>query len=186
MLWFRAVSHLLSKLPIRLPSLALGPASFALSHRQWGAVGAVAAVAGGLAWWALARRKVDPEEMERLRRSFLAEQGRITDAMLIDSAALESNGESLGEVLPRPAMAAHDSAVDTHPDETAVRERLPSVLRYQYRIAGVTYESAQDVSVLSDRVRHLRMDLPVQVRYDPHNPTNSIVVAEAWTGLRQG
>jgi hypothetical protein len=30
------------------------------------------------------------------------------------------------------------------------------------------------------------MDLPIQIRYDPHNPANSIVVAESWSGLRLG
>jgi len=27
--------------------------------------------------------------------------------------------------------------------------------------------------------------LPTSVRYDPHNPGNSIVVSEKWMGLRQ-
>ena len=60
----------------------------------------------------------------------------------------------------------------------------PQIILYNYRIAGVSYECAQDVSMLADRVDGIRTDLPVQVRYAPHNPGNSIVVAESWSGLR--
>jgi hypothetical protein len=59
----------------------------------------------------------------------------------------------------------------------------PEVLVYSYQFAGVTYNCAQDVSRLSDRVGGYRLDQPVQVRYDPRNPGNSIIVAEDWTGL---
>lgn len=62
----------------------------------------------------------------------------------------------------------------------------PQLIVYNYRIAGVAYEAAQDVSTLSELVRDVRTDLPIQVRYEPHNPANSIVVAETWTGLRIG
>jgi len=58
------------------------------------------------------------------------------------------------------------------------------MLVYCYSIAGVSYECAQDVSLLPDYVRHVRIDLPVQVRFDPRNPGNSIVISEYWSGLR--
>ena len=111
----------------------------------------------GVALYVYQNRKTDPVEVERLRRLFLAESGRITDATLIETKALE---------------------------QAAMEERAPEALQYQYRVAGVGYESSQDVSMLSDSVRNLRVDLPIQVRYDPHNPGNSIVVAESWSGLR--
>jgi len=66
----------------------------------------------------------------------------------------------------------------TQPEDT------PAILIYTYRIAGVSYECAQDVTLLPDHVRDIRVDLPIQIRYDPHNPANSIVVAESWSGLR--
>jgi hypothetical protein len=50
----------------------------------------------------------------------------------------------------------------------------------------VVYECSQDVTML----RHLvniydcRLGFPASVRYDPHNPGNSLVVAENWSGLR--
>jgi hypothetical protein len=112
---------------------------------------AAAAVAGYL----LTRKKPTPEEIERVRRDFLATMGRITDGTITDAPA--------------------------SPDDPT---HTPHILIYDYRIAGVTYECAQDVTALADHVRDIRTDLPIQVRYDLHNPANSIVVAESWSGLR--
>ena len=127
-------------------------------HLSPGQVGAVAfgvAAAVGVGLYTYLHRSPDPEEIERLRRHFLATEGRITDATLIDTTL-------------------------TQPD------RLPpsGTLQYQYRVAGVIYESSQDVSALVENLSQLRVDLPIQVRYDPHNPGNSIVAAESWNGLR--
>jgi hypothetical protein len=112
--------------------------------------------AAGLTWYLLCRRRPTPEEIERSRRNLLAAQGRITDGSITDT-----------------------SASDASPD-------APRLILYNYRIAGVTYEAAQDVSTLGELVQDIRADLPVQVRYEPHNPANSIVVAEQWSGLRLG
>jgi hypothetical protein len=49
----------------------------------------------------------------------------------------------------------------------------------------VTYNCAQDVSALPDLVLGFRLDQAIQVRYDPRNPGNSILVADEWTGLWQ-
>ena len=38
--------------------------------------------------------------------------------------------------------------------------------------------------LVAEYVHNIRTDLPIQVRYAPHNPANSIVVAETWSGLR--
>jgi hypothetical protein len=113
------------------------------------------AAAAGVAWYALKRPRTSAEEIERQRRELLASTGRITDGSITD-APLQQDGQG-GE---------------------------PLVIVYNYRIAGVTYECAQDVTYLTDYVRDVRADLPVQVRYDQHNPGNSIVVAESWSGLR--
>ena len=83
----------------------------------------------------------------------------------------------------RAHLAANGRIVDgsltgAHPDDHA-----PTVILYRYRVAGVTYERGQDVSALDPAPRDLRLDFPVQVRYDRANPGNSIVVAEDWNGL---
>jgi hypothetical protein len=59
-----------------------------------------------------------------------------------------------------------------------------SVVMFTYRVAGVQYTGAQDLSAVPNTTGNFRVDLPVQVRYDPRNPFNSIVAAETWSGLR--
>lgn len=127
------------------------------SPRNVAAAIAVAAVAG-IAWYALKRPRQSAEELERERRELLASIGRITDGSITDAPS--------------------------QPDEQAGSNSEPLIIVYNYRIAGVTYECAQDVSSLAEHVRDVRADLPIQVRYDLHNPGNSIVVAESWSGLR--
>jgi len=120
---------------------------------------AAAIVALALALWLFIRsRRPTPEEIERRRREHLARIGRITDGYLVDARNLD------GE----------DSISPT-----------PEVLFYSYRLAGVTYNCAQDVSHLPDRVRGYRLDQPIQIRYDTRNPGNSILVSESWSGLWQ-
>ncbi len=83
----------------------------------------------------------------------------------------------------RRHLATHGRIVDGSLIEAEPSELEPQAVIYRYRIAGVTYECSQDVSALSERVRNLRLDYPVQVRYNRANPADSIVVAEDWNGL---
>jgi hypothetical protein len=117
---------------------------------------AVFAAAGvGAASYSRRRNRPSPEELERERRNTLAAIGRIVDGSITETQWISG----FPEVTPHTQI-------------------------YRYRIAGVTYECAQDVSPLSELVRDLRIDLPVQVRFDPRNPGDSIVVSETWSGLR--
>ena len=125
------------------------------SPRNIAAVAVGAAAAAGIAWYLLTRPRPTPEELERLRRDLLATTGRITDGSITD--------------------------LSTPPEDPSP---TPHVIVYTYRIGGVAYECAQVVTALPDHVRGIRIDLPIQVRYDPHNPADSIVVAESWSGLR--
>ena len=131
-----------------------------LAHRDPRLLAAAAAASLallGAGLYLLLRRRPDAEELERRRREALATNGRITDGIVVDARTL--TGEE-----------SHSST--------------PEVLVYSYELGGVTYECAQDVSRLPERVRGYRLDQPVQVRYDPRNPGNSVVVAESWSGLR--
>jgi hypothetical protein len=111
-----------------------------------------------LIWLFIRWRTPSPEEVERRRRERVALEGRICDGVIVDARTL--NGE--------------DSVSPT-----------PEVLVYSYRLAGVTYNCAQDVSRLADRIVGFRLDQPIQIRYDPRNPGNSILVSESWSGLWQ-
>ncbi|WP_260736081.1 hypothetical protein [Tunturiibacter lichenicola] len=134
------------------------------------AIGATAAAAIGLASYVLTRRKPTAEELERERRDLLARIGRITDGTIMDTMIAEVRSPAL------------DLADDTEPIHDG--PLTPDMIVYVYRIAGVTYECAQDVTMLAELVQGVRTDLPIQVRYAPQNPANSIVVAETWSGLR--
>ena len=61
------------------------------------------------------------------------------------------------------------------------------LLVYNYDVAGVTYEASQDVTHLRQFIDlySCRLGLPASVRYDPHNPGDSIVISETWSGLRK-
>jgi hypothetical protein len=104
------------------------------------------------------RKKKTPEEIERERREWLNQIGRITDGTVIDVQEIVPNG--------RPAA---------------------TMLIFQYDVGGVSYEASQDVTHLRQwiNLHSCRLGLPTSVRYDPQNPGNSIVVSEKWMGLRQ-
>ncbi len=128
---------------------------------EWGlgacAVAVVALAAAGL--WLSRRKRPAANELERARRRFLVQSGRLVDGMLLEVAQVDSgDGQSL------------------------------TMLIYNYRIGGVNYDCSQDVTLLSGTLdaSEVRAGFPCSVRYQPGNPQNSIVVSEEWSGLRAG
>ena len=59
------------------------------------------------------------------------------------------------------------------------------LLHYTYSISGVTYETAQDITGMEQRAALNRavVGKAASVKYDPSNPSNSILIAEDWSGL---
>lgn len=120
-------------------------------------IGASAALLG---YAVLSRKsKKSAEQMEYERRTELTLGGRIIDGNIIDVHELEDDGTGRQMIL----------------------------LVYSYDVAGVTYEASQDVTHLRQFIDlySCRLGLPASVRYDPHNPGNSIVISETWSGLRK-
>ena len=117
-----------------------------------------AALSAFAVWLLFFRKRPTPEELERARREFLVQSGRIVDGMLLDIC-----------------------------DVAAETGRTMTMLLFNYRIAGVDYECSQDISELRGVVdtAQVRAGFPCSVRYQPGNPQNSIVVAEGWSGLRE-
>jgi hypothetical protein len=115
--------------------------------------------------WLVLRKRPTPEELERARRQFLARSGRLVDGMLLDICDVEAPTKSKKE-----------------PGRTL------TMLLYSYRIGGVDYESSQDITDMRGvlDVTQVRAGFPCSARYQPGSPQNSIVVAEEWSGLRQG
>ncbi len=115
----------------------------------------VVSAAGAMAWFN--GKKKTPEQREALRRQRIGTHGRITDGTVLDVCEYDyGTGQSVQMVL------------------------------YAYQVAGVQYECAQEVTHLRPLL-HLDshcIGSATGVRYDPHHPGNSIVVAESWCGLR--
>ena len=120
------------------------------------ATGGSLALAVGLYYWLRGRRKT-PEQREFERRQYISSNGRITDGTVLDAQEISANGHGRTQVLI-----------------------------YTYDVAGVSYECSQDITHLRQFVdiHSCRIGLPASIKYDPHNPGNSIVVAEGWIGLR--
>jgi hypothetical protein len=121
------------------------------------ALGATAAIVG----YALLSRKPkrSSDLMEYERRTELSRGGRIIDGTVIDVHELE---------------------------ETETQRQM-ILLIYTYDVAGVSYEASQDVTHLRQFIDlySCRLGLPASVKYDPHNPGDSIVISETWSGLRK-
>jgi hypothetical protein len=105
------------------------------------------------------RNKKSAEQLERERRTQLTLGGRIIDGNVIDVLELEENQSGQQMIL----------------------------LVYKYDVAGVTYEASQDVTHLRQFIDlySCRLGLPASVKYDPHNPGDSVVISETWSGLRK-
>jgi hypothetical protein len=127
--------------PLRLYTLLFGGTGLAFS-----------------AYFLLRGKPKSPEELERKRREWLDNVGRITDGTVIDVQELPLENQ-----------------------------RSSTMLIFQYDVAGVSYEASQDVTYLRQWVNlhSCRLGLPTSVKYDPQNPGNSLVVSERWIGLRQ-
>lgn len=113
-------------------------------------------------------------EVERERRSYLNRVGRIVDGQvleIVEGAAEYSRPSQAGIFGKRRA----EKARPTH-----------KMLLYTYSISGVTYEAAQDISGLEEQacLERVVAGQPVGVKYDPANPSNSILIADDWSGLR--
>lgn len=134
-----------------------------LSLRDPQVLGVLAAgvlCAGGVIAYLAMKKRPTEKELEQLRRDQLVLSGRIIDGTVIDIADLD----------------AHESG----------RPGGLRLILYKYEVSGVSYECSQDVTDLGEYVdiHACRIGFPCSVRYNPHRPINSILVAEKWSGLR--
>ena len=128
----------------------------------------------GLIVFAFMRPSVDPEEAERKRRLHLNLIGRIAEGQVVDlnEQPAEPSPHRRGFLSSR-ARPLHDA-------------RPRHMVSYSYSISGVTYHTAQDITGLESQVSFERLMAGQQasVKYDPANPSDSILVADDWSGLR--
>ena len=139
------------------------------------AAAAVLAAGGIVAWWR--RRPKDPTEIERRRRLHLSQIGRIVEGHVVEIA---EDGEITSDPLRvQPAFARGAAPA------TGNGSRHHRIVFYCYSISGVTYETAQDISGLDTKfaMDALTAGQPISVKFDPANPSNSILMADDWSGL---
>jgi hypothetical protein len=125
-------------------------------------------VLGGAFISRLLGRSEDPDELEKQRRAYLNQVGRIVEGQITDFVEL--------------AASALEEKKGRAPAVNGPRK----LVYYSYSISGVSYETAQDITTLDG---HAGMDriiagLSASVKYDPSNPSNSILIADDWSGLR--
>jgi len=144
---------------------------------NWLPLAALAALAlVGIIFW-LRRKPEDPGEIERQRRAFLNRVGRIVEGQVLEVVDHAHNPH-----LERPGVIG----AKTKPASASVGANgTQKLLYYTYSISGVTYETAQDVTGLEERLLLTRVAVgqTASVKYDPSNPSNSILLADDWSGL---
>ena len=139
------------------------------------AAGAAVAVAILAASYAKFRRRPDADEIERRRRAHVNQVGRIAEGRVTE----------LNEI--PPAAEANRGGMFRGAQKNPAHRGAPSrkLLWYTYSISGVTYETAQDITGLEQRagLDKLLSGQLASVKYDPANPSDSILVSEDWSGL---
>jgi hypothetical protein len=136
----------------------------------------VLAVVGVFFW--LRRKPVDASQLERERRAYINRIGRIVEGQVLE---IVEHGHAASAGAPNGKRAAafrtRSSPADAH--------ALQRLLYYTYAISGVTYETAQDITGLEERLHLTRVasGQTASVKYDPSNPSNSILLADDWSGL---
>ena len=140
------------------------------------------AIAGGsiaaivLLVYAFVRPASNPEEAERKRRLHLNHIGRIAEGQVVE----------LVEQPPGAAEAEERRGLLKPRVRPVLDLRPRHLVSYSYSISGVTYHTAQDITGLESQVQFERLVAGQQasVKYDPSNPSDSILVADDWSGLR--
>jgi hypothetical protein len=109
----------------------------------------------GLALWIRGRRK-SAAERERERRLAVNAKGRITDGILVEAEVVVNDEQTTS-----------------------------GLLFYRYNAKGLEYSAAQDISGLVHLTppESCQPGVPVQVKYHPQRPSDSIILCEQWSGL---
>jgi hypothetical protein len=135
--------------------------------------GLILMAAIGIVVW-LRRKPEDASEVERQRRAYLNKVGRIVEGQVLE----------ISEHTP-PAEKSKNSGGFAKRSAVTPTNGAQRLLYYTYSISGVTYETAQDVTGLEERLHLTRAAVgqTASVKYDPANPSNSILLADDWSGL---
>ena len=142
-------------------------------HEWLPLAGIAVVVLVGIVLW-LRRKPEDPNEIERQRCAYLNRVGRVVEGQILEIV------EHAREV-----QAAKHSGMSPKRATRGNGHGSLKLLYYTYSISGVTYETAQDVTGREERLHLTRVAAgqTASVKYDPSNPSNSILLADDWSGL---
>ena len=67
----------------------------------------------------------------------------------------------------------------------AITEVRDSLISYCYHVRGIEYQATQDVDSLNVDLSPEQWGTihGVTVKFDTHNPANSLIISEKWSGL---
>ena len=138
------------------------------------AMGGAAIAALAMVAYAFLRPAVNPEEEERKRRLHLNQIGRIAEGQIVELVEHPPESQAARKGLFRAAARPLQDMRPRH------------LVSYSYLISGVTYQTAQDITGLESQIRLERLvaGQPASIKYDASNPSDSILVADDWSGLR--
>ena len=124
--------------------------------------------------YAFLRPAANPEEEERQRRLHLNQIGRIAEGQIV-------------ELVEHPPVSKEARKGLFGAGARPLADMRPRhLVSYSYLISGVTYQTAQDITGLESQIRLERLvaGQPASIKYDASNPSDSILVADDWSGLR--
>jgi hypothetical protein len=138
------------------------------------AMGGAAVAAIVMIAYAFFRPTENVEESERKRRLHLNQIGRIAEGQVVELVA------------HAPEPAEKSKGLFGSRSQPLADSTPRQLVSYSYAISGVTYHTAQDITGLESQVRFDKLvaGQPASIKYDPSNPTDSILVADDWSGLR--
>ena len=147
-------------------------------------VAGLAILAGAGAFFLFRKKPEDTRELERERRAYVNRIGRIVEGHILEvvddahsAEAKEPKVATDAKPAPKPAASGKRSVVTSNGTQ--------KLLYYTYSISGVTYETAQDVTGLEEQahIKRVSVGQSASVKYDPSNPSNSILLADDWSGI---
>lgn len=158
-------------------------------------LGGFAAIACVGLFFLLRKKPEDDSNLERERRAYLNRVGRIVEGQVLEfadhaHAAPESPaGKDAGTLTAKGASKDRSklpAGSGLFAGNRSPAKGIQTLLYYTYSISGVTYETAQDITGLEERLHLSRVAAGqvASVKYDPSNPSNSILLADDWSGLQ--
>lgn len=137
-------------------------------------------IAAAGAFFLFRKKAEDTDALERDRRVYLNRVGRIVEGHIlefVDHSEAEQAAKADAKTVLQPVKPAKRTG--------AAKNGAKKLLYYSYSISGVTYETAQDVTGLEEQahLKRIAVGQTASVKYDPSNPSNSILLADDWSGL---